>query len=114
MHELGVVFHLIDAVQEQARQNNLESIESVEIELGEVSGIVEEMLLDCWKWAVSKQDNMKNCSLHIHKIEALTYCPLCNSYYKTVKFGRVCPVCGSLETYLFCDNEFILSSMTAM
>ena len=113
MHELGVVFHLIDAVQDVAVDNNLEKIESVEIDLGEVSGVVDYMLLDCWKWAKSKRGNMKDCTLHINKIKAVTYCEECNTYYKTTKFGRQCPVCGSSKTYLTQGNEFIIDSIVA-
>lgn len=113
MHELGVVFHLIDAVQEQAKVNSLENIDCVVIDLGEVSGVVEELLKDCWKWAVSKHENMKDCSLHVNTIKAVTYCTNCNTYYKTIAFGKECPVCKGLRTYLVQGNEFILSSIVA-
>lgn len=37
MHELGVVFHIIDTVKEIAASNEVERISKVTLELGEVS-----------------------------------------------------------------------------
>ena len=48
MHELGVVFHIIDDLKAVASDNDVSSISKVTIELGEVSGVVEEYLTDCW------------------------------------------------------------------
>ena len=46
MHELGVVFHIIDDIKAVASDNDVSSISKVTIELGEVSGVVEEYLTD--------------------------------------------------------------------
>ena len=53
MHELGVVFHVIKMVEEICEENNLTEIESVTLELGEVSTVIESYLHDVWKWAVA-------------------------------------------------------------
>ena len=37
MHELGVVFHIIDSLEEVAKENDVTQIQSVTIEIGEVS-----------------------------------------------------------------------------
>ena len=34
MHELGIVFHIMDALEETARENELTSIKRVTIQLG--------------------------------------------------------------------------------
>ena len=48
MHELGVVFHVIKIVEEVAAENQLTEVESVTLELGEVSGVIESYLQNCW------------------------------------------------------------------
>ena len=40
MHELGIVFHIIDSIEEVGRQNKLRRVSTVTLELGEVSGVV--------------------------------------------------------------------------
>ena len=39
MHELGVVFHVIDQLQDLAAQNNVSHINSVTLQIGTVTGI---------------------------------------------------------------------------
>ena len=40
MHELGVVFHIIDSLEEVAKENDVTQIQSVTIEIGEVSTVI--------------------------------------------------------------------------
>ena len=68
MHELGVVFHIIDDLKAVAKANDVTSISKVTIELGEVSGVVEEYLTDCWKWASAKDELVKECEMEIEII----------------------------------------------
>ena len=53
MHELGIVFHIIDSIEEVGRQNKLRRVSTVTLELGEVSGVVDTYLVDCWHWAAA-------------------------------------------------------------
>ena len=57
MHELGVVFHVIDQIEELAEENNVTHVNSVTLQIGTVTGIIPDYLIDCWNWAVSKHDN---------------------------------------------------------
>ena len=68
MHELGVVFHIIDDLKAVASDNDVSSISKVTIELGEVSGVVEEYLTDCWKWACKKEELVKDCEMEVEII----------------------------------------------
>ncbi len=105
MHELGIVFHIIRSVEGVAEQNGLQSVSSVTLELGEVSGIIPSYLTDCWNWACSKNDLMRGAELVIEEIPAVTFCEACGETYGTVEHGRTCPHCGSERTYLLQGNE---------
>lgn len=106
MHELGVVFHVIDDVKEIALENKASHINSVTLEVGEVSGIIESYLTDCWNWAVTKHEIMTDCKLIVEQIDAVTFCEGCEKTYPTVKYGKICPYCKSEKTYLLTGNEF--------
>ena len=106
MHELGVVFHIIDDLQEVAKENNVTQIDQVVLELGEVSSVIDTYLSDCWKWAVARTDFLKNAELVIEPIKAITYCEDCKQTYPTVEYGRICPYCESEHTYLLQGSEF--------
>lgn len=111
MHELGVVFHVIDEIQDIAKQNNVKHINAVTLQIGTVTGIVTDYLIDCWKWAVSKHENMLNCELKIEKINAITHCEKCGKDYNTIIYGKKCPNCESENTYLIQGNEFLIKEM---
>ena len=46
MHELGIVYHIIRDVENVARANGVRRVSSVTLLLGEVSGVVPDLLLD--------------------------------------------------------------------
>jgi len=106
MHELGVVFHVIDSVLEIAEENKVNHVNSVTLEIGTVSGVVPSYLEDCWNWAVTKHDLLTECRLIIDNIEAITHCDHCGENYDTIRYGKICPRCQSEDTYLLQGNEF--------
>ena len=47
MHELGVTFHIMDHLEKVAKENEVEKIRKVVLELGEVSTVIESYLQNC-------------------------------------------------------------------
>ena len=113
MHELGVVFHIIDDLKEVGQENNLTQIQSVTIQLGTVSSVIPDYLTDCWKWAVERTELLKGAKLLIEPIEAVTFCEDCKQTYDTITHGKTCPNCGSGNTYLVQGNEFMIKEIEA-
>lgn len=97
MHELGIVFHIIRTVEDVARQNDVAHIRRVTLQLGEVSGVVESYLQDCWKWAAAKSEILPGAELAVESIPAVTVCDACGQQYPTVQYGRICPHCRAEE-----------------
>ncbi|MFU0828106.1 MAG: Hydrogenase maturation factor HypA [Lachnoclostridium sp.] len=113
MHELGIVFHVIKTTERIGKENKVQKISAVTLELGEVSGVIQKELADCWNWAVKNNDLMREATLNIETIPAVTYCENCKGTYKTVQYGRTCPLCGSEKTYLVQGNEIIIKEIEA-
>lgn len=111
MHELSVVFHIAKEVEKVALANNVKHVKKVTLEIGEVSLIVSSYLMDCWKWNTTKHEVLNGCELEIEEIKAITYCENCGGEYETVKYGKICPYCGSPKTYLKCGNETIIKNI---
>ena len=111
MHELGIVFHAIDLVEDVARENGLSCVTRVTLDLGEVSGVIPSYLEDCWKWAVERTELMRGCELRIETIDAVTVCNSCGKSYPTVEHGRICPFCESPDTVLLRGNEIEIRSI---
>lgn len=112
MHELGIVFHIIRSVEEVGRQNGVKRVNAVTLELGEVSGVLEDYLQDCWNWAASKSEMLRGAKLQVEVIPAKTLCEDCGLVYQTVAHGRTCPGCGSGHTHLIQGNETMIRDIT--
>ena len=113
MHELGIVFHVIDRLEELAKENSLSKIGAVTLEIGEVSGVVPSYLTDCWKWASAKKELLKGSALNIETLPAVTVSNKCEKTYPTVKFAKICPNCGSDDTVLVSGNEMSIKEIEA-
>ena len=54
---------------------------------------------------------MKDSTLKIEKIDAVTFCEDCKKEYPTVKYGKTCPYCGGPNTYLVTGNELLIKEI---
>ena len=105
MHELGIVFYIIRDVKKAAQENGVNHVETVVMNIGEVSTVVPQYLTDCWRWAADKEPLLQGCGLKVCTIPAVTRCEDCGAEYGTVQHGRTCPHCGSGHTFLLQGNE---------
>ena len=113
MHELGTVFYVIQEVEKVVEENHLTQVASVTLEVGEVSGIIPEYIVDCWNWARKDTKYLKEAELKVENIEAVTFCEDCKQTYPTVKYAKVCPYCQSENTYLVTGNEYVIKEIEA-
>ena len=111
MHELGIVFSIIKTVNRAAEKGDAEHVASVTLQLGEVSGVVPRYLAECWEWAVKKEELLKGAKLKVETIPARTFCEGCGASYSTVEHGKVCPACGSEDTWLLQGNEMVIKEI---
>ena len=91
MHELGIVLHVIDQVEELAKENNVSKVTRLTLEVGEVSSIVPSYFSDCFE-----------------------YCKDCKKTYKTTEYAKKCPHCGSDNTYLVTGNELRIKDIAVV
>ena len=77
MHELGIIVHVAQTVEEVAQENEVTDIASVTLEIGEVSGIVHDYLSDGWLYYRKKKpiiQKIKGGILVLKKILAAALC----------------------------------------
>ena len=111
MHELGLVNYTVKEVSKIAEANKVEKIKSVTLEFGEVSGIVTAYLYDYWNWYSKKFPMFEGSTLYCEEIPAVTWCDDCKIQYSTVKYGKICPHCGSGRTWLIRGNEMRIKAI---
>lgn len=111
MHELGIVFHVIEKVEKIAKENNVKKVTRVDLEIGEVSLVIPSYFQDVWKWAIKKTEYMKECECNLIVLEAISYCEDCKETFKTTTNAKVCPKCGKSNTYLVTGDEINLKDI---
>ena len=111
MHELGLVNYVVKEVSKIAEENNVSKISSVTLEFGEVSGIVSSYLYNYWDWYTKKFPMFEGSRLKTEEIPAVTWCDDCRITYSTVKYGKICPHCGSGKTWLLRGNEMMIKEI---
>ncbi|MGN0714611.1 MAG: hydrogenase maturation nickel metallochaperone HypA [Anaerovoracaceae bacterium] len=114
MHELGIVTYVVKTVEKIAEENQVEKIAAVTLEIGEVSGVVEEYLEDCWKYFREKNPILEDAALEFEILPAVTWCEDCKTEYETVKYGRTCPHCCSENTFLLAGGECNIKEILAV
>ncbi len=112
MHELGIVFHIMDSLEQVAKDNDLTKIHGVTVEVGEVSTVIPDYLTDCWSWAIKKRPLLQSCQMTVEVLPAITHCDSCGAEYGTVAHGKICPECGSEKTWLLTGNEINIKEVT--
>ena len=113
MHEMGIIVHLAKTLAQTAEEEQLNKIYSVTLKVGEVSGIMTDLFVDCWDYFKKKYEVLKDSELRLETIPAVTWCDNCKQTYETVKYGKTCPYCGSGETWLQEGNECIIKEIEA-
>ncbi len=111
MHELGIVYHIMREVEDVARQNGIARVSGVTLQLGEVSGVVPELLQDAWRWSADRTETCAGAELAIETLPARTRCNACGEIYATVEHGRICPACQSDSTELVCGQEIAIKEI---
>ena len=111
MHEMGIILHLAKSLEEEAREQQIEKILRVTLQVGEVSGIMTDYFTDCWNYFRKRHPVLEEAELVLETIPAVTFCGSCEKTYPTVRYGRECPYCHSGETWLLRGNECIIKEI---
>ena len=105
---------MIDTVEKLMVENQLTKVASITLEIGEVSGIIPDYLMDFWQYARARTEHFKETELKIEELKAVTYCQDCRKTYPTMEFKKVCPYCHSENTFLLTGNEYNIKEIEAM
>jgi hydrogenase nickel incorporation protein HypA/HybF len=93
MHEMSIAMNIVDLVSTTAQAEQAVSIQSIELEIGTMSGIMLEALEFCFE-AAAKGTLAEGALLDILSIQAKGTCPVCNHISEVSGPADQCPNCG--------------------
>jgi hydrogenase nickel incorporation protein HypA/HybF len=104
MHELGIARNILDVVGQYITEDQMPSVRSVRIKLGNLSGIVPESLGFCFE-ALVADTPMSGASLEIVRVPTRADCAGCGHSFEINEPAFLCPACGSTGIKLVSGTE---------
>jgi hydrogenase nickel incorporation protein HypA/HybF len=111
MHELSLAINIVEIVEEHAKAENARWVKEVELDVGELSGVVLEALEFALDSAI-KRTLLEDAQITINKISGMAKCSECALEFETDDYYSTCPRCSSFNTEIIKGKEFKVKSIT--
>ena len=112
MHELGICDALLKMVRGIARDEELEEISRITVEVGTLSGVVPSYMADCWV-AVTDGTELQDVEFVIEELEGTACCLDCGAEF-TADLNRLrCPDCGGDKLTPLTGRDLTLKEILA-
>ena len=109
MHELSIMMGIVEIVESEAKSRKASKIESIELEIGQLSGIEIDALTFIWDSAV-KGTLLEGATRQIQVKEGLALCPDCRDTFPVKELFDPCPQCKNYFTDLIQGQELRVKS----
>lgn len=96
LHELGVVMEVVKVVERFAKENDVEKIETVVLQIGELSSMVPKYVEELYPVAAD-QTMLEGSQVKIEIMTANGRCEACGGVFPLVVNDGVCPACKSTD-----------------
>ena len=111
MHELTLLYGVAEKVEQVVRENGLERIDAVVIEVGEATTVIPEFLQDGYSIISDDYDFLRGSELIIDRITAVGRCRSCGREFPIVVNKGLCPDCGSFDKDVIEGTDFFIKEV---
>ena len=112
MHELGIVAEIVRIVENIAREQHLTEVETLVLQIGEMSPVVPYFVEQCYP-AASYGTMLESTRLEIEVLPANGRCSSCGKVFHVPSHQQGCPACGATEWELLGGREFMITEIIA-
>lgn len=112
MHELGIMFSVVKTVENFAKQNGLKKIDTIVLQIGELSPVVPMYIEECYAPAVDGT-MLQETKLKIEMVPGNGYCKKCNTVFNVLSNQGICPKCGNKSFEELSGKEFNIKEIVA-
>lgn len=111
MHEMSIALSIINIVEQEAEKAEANTVSSIELEIGQLSG-VEIEALNLALSSAKVGTIMETAQTNILTIEASAQCHNCGNTFtaKEIYFAD-CPYCGSIDCEVITGKELRVKSI---
>lgn len=112
MHELGIVYEVINVVDRFVVENNLTKVDKIVLQVGELSQAIPRFIEQCYPAAVSETP-YEETKLEIEVLPANGRCRSCKEIYNVINHRKICPKCHQEDYQLISGQEFNIKEIVA-
>lgn len=112
MHELGLCDAMLKMVRGIARDEELERINSITVEVGSLSGVMPSFLTDCWQ-AVIDGTELADTELIVEVLKGEAQCLDCGEVFEADLERLICPKCGGTKLMPLSGRDMTLKEIQA-
>lgn len=93
MHELSIVMSIITIAEKELAKNNATTVEEIELDIGELSGIEVPAFEFAWEQAI-KSTILEGSAKVVNHIAGEGRCMNCDAVFPIHQLYEPCPACG--------------------
>lgn len=112
MHEAGIIIHILEKVKTVAQENNMERVDELVLEIGELSGVVPHYIEDCYQIMTSGTP-FEATRLRIEMVPGMGECKTCGYLFHISSHGGKCPRCSAEQIHTLSGTGFIIKEILA-
>lgn len=112
MHEIGVMFEVVKTVENFAKQNGVTNIQTLVLQIGELSTVVPRYIKACYPAAVDGT-LLQDTELEIEILPGNAICHDCNKVFNIMENRSICPYCKSRDWEMLSGREFNIKEIVA-
>ena len=112
MHELGVILQIVDRIKVVAAENELTEIQTLVLQIGELSSMIPRYVEACYPMAV-EGTILEKTDLVIEVMPGNGRCRSCGSEYNLIQEKNTCPKCACMDFLVLSGKEFNIKEIVA-
>lgn len=111
MHEIGVLTKAVDLVESVARDNGVDRVGYITLEIGELTGYVPLFFEKYFPVVTEGRACFQDTQLRILTVRGQALCSDCQTLYNVMRQEGRCPKCGSREKKILGGREFLVKEI---
>jgi hydrogenase nickel incorporation protein HypA/HybF len=106
------MINVVETIENLARENGLSTIDTLVLQVGELSPVVPQYIRACYPAAVDGT-LLQDTKLEIEIIPGNALCRPCGKVYNLIENRQVCPHCGKTDYEILSGREFMIKEIVA-
>lgn len=111
MHELSLLQKIVACVEDACEQNGVKHVAAVELEVGELTGMLPFFLKQYFKPFTETNPLFAGAGLVVDTVPERLRCRACGKVFPSASIRAQCPVCCSLGTEVVSGREIIVRNI---